>query len=256
MRAFWISLVLFLLMLLLVAGSMVMNRHVSFRMRSMVEALPDVPSEGETDELEAFWHTWRSLMRLTMNQTVWRSVNDLTASLAAYATLGKEGVPEYVGARRQLLCAIEEMSRPEWAAHATSKIQKKIDQCGDLPGKSQHVDNPEIPVLGLVAVHLHAEQSADGAAEKAEAEQNAFLGTPAAALGFTLVKTVGKEGHQADGGHGNQKNQIGGHHNTLLSIARYWGTVNSIPHFACFVNTPLRRGGVIFQKDVDTSTRM
>jgi hypothetical protein len=118
MRAFWISLILFALMAMLIAGSMVMNRHVSSHMREMVEALPESPNPGVTDDLEAFWLKWRAYMRPTMNQTIWRSVNDLVGSLAAYAGLGEEGKPEYVGAKRQLLAAIEEMSRPERAALA------------------------------------------------------------------------------------------------------------------------------------------
>lgn len=116
MRAFRISMALFLLMLALIAGSMAMNRHVSGTMRAMAEGLPDEPVEAEVEELEAFWLQWRALMRPTMNQVVWRDVNDLVGSLAAYAALGEEGRPEYVGARCQLLLAIEEMSRPERAA--------------------------------------------------------------------------------------------------------------------------------------------
>jgi len=115
-RAFWISAALFLIMAALIAGSMVMNRHVSESMRAMTEDLSDMPTPSGTDELTAFWHRWRRLMRPTMNQTTWRCVNDLVQSLAAYNALGEEGAPEYVGARRQLMCAIEEMSRPERAA--------------------------------------------------------------------------------------------------------------------------------------------
>jgi hypothetical protein len=108
--------VLFLLMAVMIAGSMVMNRHVSGTMRAMAEGLPDEPAEAEVEALEAFWLKWRAYMRPTMNQVVWRDVNDLVGSLAAYAELGEEGRPEYVGARRQLLFAIEEMSRSERAA--------------------------------------------------------------------------------------------------------------------------------------------
>ena len=75
MRAFWIATVLFLLMVLVIAGSMGMNRYVSGTMRRMTEALADVPVAGAGDGLEAFWLRWRAWMRPTMNQTVWRTVN-------------------------------------------------------------------------------------------------------------------------------------------------------------------------------------
>lgn len=116
MRAFRISLVLFALMAALIVGSMVMNRYVSGRMRDMTEALPESPDEEAAAALEDFWEQWRAWMRPTMNQVVWREVDGQVAVLAAYARLGDEGKPEYVGAGRQLLCAIEEMSRPERAA--------------------------------------------------------------------------------------------------------------------------------------------
>lgn len=116
MKAFWISVALFLVMLAMVVGSMVMNRHVSGSMRALMEALPESPAPGATDALESFWGAWRAWMRPTMSQTTWRSVNDLVVSLGAYAMLGEQGTPEYAGARRQLACAIEEMSRPERAA--------------------------------------------------------------------------------------------------------------------------------------------
>ena len=116
MRAFWIATVLFLLMALVIVGSMGMNRYVCGTMRRMTEALADDPVAGAGDGLEAFWLRWRAWMRPTMNQTVWRGVNDLVASLAAYADLGESAAPEYAGVRCQLLLAIEEMSRPERAA--------------------------------------------------------------------------------------------------------------------------------------------
>jgi hypothetical protein len=37
-------------------------------------------------------------------------------ALAQYAALGEAATNEYVGARTQLLCAIQEMSRPERVA--------------------------------------------------------------------------------------------------------------------------------------------
>ena len=51
-----------------------------------------------------------------MNQTVFRTVNDLVGDLGVYTPLFDGGIPEYAGARARLLSAIEEMSRPERAA--------------------------------------------------------------------------------------------------------------------------------------------
>ena len=116
MRTFWIAAVLFLLMAAMIAGSMAMNRHVCGVMRAMAQALPEAPAVGSGDALEVFWLRWRAWMRPTMNQTVWRTVNDLVVSLASYADLGEQAFPEYTGARHQLLLTIEEMSRPERAA--------------------------------------------------------------------------------------------------------------------------------------------
>ena len=119
MRAVRISLVLFLLMAVVIVGSMVMNRYVSGTMRRTVEALPAVPDEAalhSVGELTVFWGRWRRWMRPTMNQTVWRSVNDLVGELGVYTPLLDGGIPEYAGARERLLSAIEEMSRPERAA--------------------------------------------------------------------------------------------------------------------------------------------
>ena len=119
MRAVRISLVLFLLMIALVVGSMVMNRYVSETMRQAVEALPAIPDEQavlSVRTLTDFWGRWRGWMRPTMNQTVFRTVNDLVGDLGVYTPLLDGGIPEYAGARARLLSAIEEMSRPERAA--------------------------------------------------------------------------------------------------------------------------------------------
>ena len=119
MRAVRISLVLFSLMIALVVGSMVMNRYVSQTMQKAVDALPAIPDEQailSVHELTAFWGRWRGWMRPTMNQTVFRTVNDLVGELGVYTPLLDGGIPEYAGARERLLLAIEEMSRPERAA--------------------------------------------------------------------------------------------------------------------------------------------
>ena len=119
MRAVRISLVLFSLMIALVVGSMVMNHYVSQTMQKTVDALPAAPDEQailSVRELTAFWGRWRDRMRPTMNQTVFRTVNDLVGELGVYTPLLDGGIPEYAGARERLLLAIEEMSRPERAA--------------------------------------------------------------------------------------------------------------------------------------------
>ena len=119
MRAVRISLVLFLLMIALVVGSMVMNRYVSETIRQAVEELPAIPDEQavlSVRTLTDFWGRWRGWMRPTMNQTVFRTVNDLVGDLGVYTPLLDGGIPEYAGARARLLSAIEEMSRPERAA--------------------------------------------------------------------------------------------------------------------------------------------
>ena len=122
MRAFYISIVLFTLMLLVIVGSMVMNRYVCGHLQSELEAAPDVPTPDALARLTAlqdFWSRWRGLLRLTVNQSVWRAVNDPMMALMQYATLGEEATADYAGARAQLLCAIQEMSRPERAALET-----------------------------------------------------------------------------------------------------------------------------------------
>ena len=119
MRAVRISFVLFLLMIALVVGSMVMNRYVSETMRQAVEELPAIPDEQavlSVRTLTDFWGRWRGWMRPTLNQTVFRTVNDLVGDLGVYTPLLDGGIPEYAGARARLLSAIEEMSRPERAA--------------------------------------------------------------------------------------------------------------------------------------------
>ncbi|MBE6619837.1 MAG: hypothetical protein E7625_00535 [Ruminococcaceae bacterium] len=119
MRAFYISVVLFVLMLLVIGGSMAMNRYVCGHMQAELEKLPDEPSPEAVEQLvslQAFWVRWRGWMRLCVNQVVWRAVNDPMMTLVPYAALGQEATNEYVGARIQLLCAIQEMSRPERVA--------------------------------------------------------------------------------------------------------------------------------------------
>lgn len=122
MREFYVAVVLFLLMLGVIAGSMAMNRHVCGRMQEALEGVGEEPTAealARLEELQAFWHGWRDLVRLTVNQTVWRAVNDATTALVAYAELGDEALPEFVGAKAQLLCAVQEMSRPERATLKT-----------------------------------------------------------------------------------------------------------------------------------------
>ena len=122
MRALYVSVVLFLLMLGVIASSMVMNRHVCKEMQQALEALGDKPTEeavARLAELQAFWLRWRDLVRLTVNQTIWRAVNDSTMALVAYGELGDEALPEFVGAKTQLWCAVQEMSRPERATLKT-----------------------------------------------------------------------------------------------------------------------------------------
>ena len=83
MRAFYLSIVLFLLMLGVIASSMVMNRHVCGRMQEALEGVGEEPTAealARLEELQAFWHGWRDLVRLTVNQTVWRAVNDATTA--------------------------------------------------------------------------------------------------------------------------------------------------------------------------------
>lgn len=119
MRAVRISLVLFVLMGVVIVGSMIMNHRVTSHMYRVVDALPPVPDAqvGEAlAELEAFWQRWREWMRPTVNPNTWRSVNNLVETLAVYGQLGSKTEAEYVGTRIQLLLAIKEMSRPEWAA--------------------------------------------------------------------------------------------------------------------------------------------
>lgn len=122
MREFYVAVVLFLLMLGVIAGSMAMNRHVCGEMHKALDAVGDDPTAealARLEELQAFWLGWRDLVRLTVNQTVWRAVNDSTMALVEYARLGDEALPEFVGAKAQLLCAVQEMSRPERATLKT-----------------------------------------------------------------------------------------------------------------------------------------
>lgn len=119
MRAFYISVVLFLLMVAVIGGSMAMNRYVCGHMQAELEAMPDVPTQEAVERLSAlqdFWMRWRGWMHLCVNRGAWRAVNEPMTVLVQYAALGEAATNEYVGARTQLLCAIQEMSRPERVA--------------------------------------------------------------------------------------------------------------------------------------------
>lgn len=120
MRAVRVSVVLFLLMAAVVAGGVIMNRHVCGSMTRMLRKLPEqagAASVSGTEEMSAFWETWRQWMRPTMNPNIWRTVNDLVGDVRLYGGMGESAATEYAAARQRLFFAIEEMSRPERVAH-------------------------------------------------------------------------------------------------------------------------------------------
>ncbi len=118
MRAVRTSIVLFLAVAVLVVLGSVMNHRVCRQLRQRLEDLPPQVDEVTASEFESFelvWHRWRGWLRFTLNAAFWRTANDLVGDVCAYGRAGSQA--EYDAAKGRLTLAIQEMSRPGWAAH-------------------------------------------------------------------------------------------------------------------------------------------
>lgn len=115
MRAFRISLVIFLLLIVMMLGSMVVINRICDRMVSMIESLPPEPSSQSSQtarQLYAYWQQWRGWVHPAVNHLELNAVTDHLEALCEYADSSGEGV-EYRKERRLLLTAIEEVRRLE-----------------------------------------------------------------------------------------------------------------------------------------------
>ena len=118
MRAVRISIVLFTAVAVLVVLGSVMNHRVCRQLRQRLDALPaqvDEVSESQFESFESVWYRWRGWLRFTLNAALWRTANDLVGDVCAYGRAGAQD--EFDVARGRLSLAIQEMSRPGWAAH-------------------------------------------------------------------------------------------------------------------------------------------
>ncbi len=114
MRAFRISLALFILMSLLVVSCTAFGRKTCENMHEMVAALPDTPqaqSQSKILEIQRYWGRCTHGLRATVNRTVVRSIGDLVEDLVVYSDVTLDSEPEYRSTRARLLGAIDEMHR-------------------------------------------------------------------------------------------------------------------------------------------------
>lgn len=118
MRALWISLVIFGLMIVLIAVGTWYGRRVCDDMQAAVDALSDEPSDDTASEADALRDEWQRrtpYLRPIVNRTVVRTMSDLVSDLAIYADPAVDALPEYRSTKQKLLGAIDEMRRAEKA---------------------------------------------------------------------------------------------------------------------------------------------
>ena len=73
-------------------------------------------------------------------------------------------------------------------------IEEQKGHESTLPSEPQNIDDPEVPVLGLVPQQEHAQRAAQAAEEAGRQEERLLLDAPLARLGPLLV-----DGHQREG---------------------------------------------------------
>ena len=118
MKALWISLVIFGLMIVLIVVGTWYGRRVCDDMQAAVDALSDEPGEDNADKATALRDEWQRrtpYLRPIVNRTVVRTMSDLVSDLAIYADPAVDALPEYRSTKQKLLGAIDEMRRAEKA---------------------------------------------------------------------------------------------------------------------------------------------
>ncbi len=118
MRALWISLVIFGLMIVLIAVGTWYGRYVCEDMQQAIDALPDTPDDraaAQAAELRDEWRERTPWLRPILNRTVVRTMSDLVSDFAIYADPAIDALPEYRSTKQKLLGAIDEMRRAEKA---------------------------------------------------------------------------------------------------------------------------------------------
>ena len=76
----------------------------------------------------------------------------------------------------------------------SSKEKNKDDRKPRNERKTQKIDEPEVPMLGLMAEEEHAQNAARGAAEEGKAQKHLFGHSPRPLFGFQLVCAVKNKG--------------------------------------------------------------
>lgn len=118
MRALWISLVIFGLMIVLIAVGTWYGRYVCEDMQQAIDALPDAPDDRATVQAAALRDEWQERLpwlRPILNRTVVRTISDLVDDVAIFADPALDALPEYRSTKQKLLGAIDEMRRAEKA---------------------------------------------------------------------------------------------------------------------------------------------
>ena len=87
----------------------------------------------------------------------------------------------------------------------SSKEKNKDDRKPRNERKTQKIDEPEVPMLGLMAEEEHAQNAAGGAAEEGKAQKHLFGHSPRPLFGFQLVRAVKCKGKKAHRGADDEK---------------------------------------------------
>ena len=116
MRSFWISLILFGVMLAVLIGSMVIVNRVCDRMMDFLAELPLEPGELTVEKVKDFREYWmqrRGWVHPAVNHTELNAVSDLLCSLEVFSDPEEEEAAEYRNMIALLGNAIEELRRLE-----------------------------------------------------------------------------------------------------------------------------------------------
>lgn len=117
MRAFRISLGLFVLMAVLIGVGTAYGRRVCGELEQRLGTLSDEPgeqSEAAAKALSSYWDEQTPYLRPIVNRTVVRTMSDLISDLAVYAAEA-DNAADFRATREKLYGAIDEMRRSEKA---------------------------------------------------------------------------------------------------------------------------------------------
>ena len=118
MRAFRISVVLFLLLLVLIGVSTAYGRRVCNELDASVKALsasPDEQTAASVAALKDYWQNQIPYLRPLVNRTVVRTMTDLLSDFTVYADPAMDSESDYRATREKVRVAIDEMRRSEKA---------------------------------------------------------------------------------------------------------------------------------------------